>query len=111
MELSVFKKIQEDDYTPLKPVVGIVGLGVMGGSYAARLKELGYTIYGFDKDQQTLDYALNNQMIDQGCLNPEDLLGKCDLVIFCLYPTKIADWIKQTITSLKKMSSLWKSPA
>lgn len=66
MELSVFKKIQEDDYTPLKPVVGIVGLGVMGGSYAARLKELGYTIYGFDKDQQTLDYALNNQMIDQG---------------------------------------------
>lgn len=102
MELSVFKKIQEDDYTPLKPVIGIVGLGVMGGSYAARLKELGYTVYGFDKDQQALDYALNNQMIDQSCLNPADLLGKCDLVIFCLYPTKIADWIKTNHNFFKK---------
>lgn len=72
---------------------GIVGLGVMGGSFAARLHQLGYTVAGIDLDQKTLDYALAHDMIDKGSRTGDDLLGLCDVVIFCLYPTKIEPWL------------------
>lgn len=73
---------------------GIVGLGVMGASFAKALKNLGYTVYGMDIDPATLDYALENGFIDAGSLDPAELAGKCSLLIFALYPTKIAGWLE-----------------
>lgn len=77
-----------------KKTVGIVGLGVMGGSFAKRLKELGYPVIGFEKKQEVIDYALANGIIDAGTTHPEDLLGQCEDVIFCIYPNAIAPWIE-----------------
>ncbi|WP_276889484.1 prephenate dehydrogenase [Faecalibaculum rodentium] len=73
---------------------GIVGLGVMGGSFAARLRQLGYTVYGMDLDADTLQYAQDQGIIDAGSQDPAMLLPQCDVVIFCLYPTKIEPWLR-----------------
>lgn len=75
--------------------VGIVGLGVMGASFAARTKELGYRVLGMDIDQKTVDYALEHDMIDEGSIDASLLLGQCDFIILALYPTKLMGWIGQ----------------
>ena len=49
----------------------IVGLGLLGGSYAKGLKEAGYRVYGIARRQETIDYALNHRLIDDGSIEPE----------------------------------------
>ena len=46
--------------------VGIIGLGLIGGSISLKLKEVNndITVYGFDKNNQSLDFSLNKQIID-----------------------------------------------
>lgn len=47
--------------------VGIIGLGLIGGSIALKLKEVNknISIYGFDKNNQSLDFSLKNKIIDK----------------------------------------------
>jgi prephenate dehydrogenase len=46
--------------------VGIIGLGLIGGSISLKLKEVNndITVYGFDKNNQSLDFTLSKQIID-----------------------------------------------
>lgn len=73
----------------------IVGLGLLGGSYAKGLKEAGYRVYGIARRQETIDYALNHGLIDEGSIDPEAFLDQADVVIFGLYPHIMIDWIKE----------------
>lgn len=73
----------------------IVGLGLLGGSYAKGLKEAGYRVYGIGRRQETIDYALNHRLIDEGSIEPEAFLDQADVVIFGLYPHIMIDWIKE----------------
>ncbi len=53
--------------------IGIIGLGLIGGSYGLALKETGhYRIYGWDNRQEHLQTALDREIIDQ-VLKPENL--------------------------------------
>ena len=73
----------------------IVGLGLLGGSYAKGLKEAGYRVYGIARRQETIDYALTHRLIDEGSIEPEAFLDQADVVIFGLYPHIMIDWIKE----------------
>ena len=73
----------------------IVGLGLIGGSYAKGLKKVGYKIYGVDKSNKTLSYALENNIIDEGSTNPIDFINKVDLIILGLYPNLILPYLKE----------------
>lgn len=73
----------------------IVGLGLLGGSYTKGLKEAGYRVYGIARRQETIDYALNHRLIDDGSIEPEAFLDQADVVIFGLYPHIMIDWIKE----------------
>ena len=44
----------------------IVGLGLIGGSYARALKRLGYCVLAIDKNAQAIEYALSHHVIDEG---------------------------------------------
>ena len=73
----------------------IVGLGLLGGSYAKALKKQGYTVNAITKEQSSIDYALKNNIIDRGADYPEpELISNADLVIFALYPHIFVQWIK-----------------
>lgn len=80
----------------------IVGLGLLGGSYAKGLKSKGYSVSGIARRQETIDYALTHQFIDQGSIQVEELVKKADVIIFALYPTIMIDWIKQFQNLFKK---------
>lgn len=74
----------------------IVGLGLLGGSYAKGLKKLGFTVNAITKDKISVDFALQNGIIDYGTTKIEpEIIGKADLVIFALYPHTFKEWIKE----------------
>ncbi|WP_075877560.1 prephenate dehydrogenase [Merdibacter massiliensis] len=73
----------------------IVGLGLLGGSYAMGLKEAGYQVLGVARRQETIDYALEHGLIDEGTLDPEKFLPRADIVVFALYPTIMIHWIQE----------------
>ncbi|MBQ6543874.1 MAG: prephenate dehydrogenase, partial [Clostridia bacterium] len=72
----------------------IVGLGLMGGSYAKALKRLDFHICAIDTNSDSIDFALENGIIDEGFTSPDpDALGKADILIFGLYPNVFKQWI------------------
>ena len=74
----------------------IIGLGVIGGGYAAALTEKGYTIGCITKEQKDIDYALSRGMIKFGTTEVDPaIVGEADLVIFALYPTVFIEWIEK----------------
>lgn len=81
----------------------IVGLGLMGGSYARALKRFGFRISAITKDQSSIDFALGEGFIDEGTTDIDpDMIGKADLVVFALYPHIFVDWIRSNQRYLKK---------
>lgn len=80
----------------------IVGLGLLGGSYAKALKRFGFHISAITKEQSSIDYALKESLIDEGSIEvDEKLIGEADLVVFALYPHVFVEWIEQNQNLLK----------
>ncbi len=74
----------------------IVGLGLLGGSYARVLKRFGFHISAITLEQSSIDYAIKENIIDEGSTElDEQLIGEADLVIFALYPHVFVEWIEQ----------------
>lgn len=73
----------------------IVGLGLIGGSYALGLSNKGYEVYGVDTDKDTIKFALENNYIKEGSNNPSDYISKADLIIIGLYPKMILEFIEK----------------
>lgn len=81
----------------------IVGLGLIGGSYARGLTEKGYFVGAIDTNGESIDYALKNGIIKEGSTEvKEEFVSKYDLIIFCLYPLVFLDWIKNNQDKIKK---------
>lgn len=80
----------------------IVGLGLLGGSYARVLKRFGFHISAVTKEQSSIDYALEEGFIDEGTTElDERIIGEADIVIFALYPHIFVEWIEQNQHLLK----------
>lgn len=80
----------------------IVGLGLMGGSYAQALKRQGFTVDAITRSQGSIDYALERGWIDWGSTTVDPVeLGTCDLVIFALYPNVLLRWLEVNQQYLK----------
>jgi prephenate dehydrogenase len=74
----------------------IVGLGLIGGSYAKALKRLGYHVSAIDTRREAIDYALAHHIIDDGSAEVEpEVVGSADAVIFGLYPKVFLRWIEE----------------
>ena len=80
----------------------IVGLGLLGGSYARALKRFGFKISAITKEQSSIDYALGEGIIDEGSINIDKrLIGEADIVIFALYPHIFVEWIEENQSLFK----------
>lgn len=74
----------------------IVGLGLLGGSYAKALKKQGYTVEAVTRSQSSIDYALENGIIDGGAVFPDpDIIGRADVVVLAMYPKTLLEWVEQ----------------
>ncbi len=73
----------------------IVGLGLLGGSYAKALKKKGYHVEAITLEQSSIDYALEHGIIDYGTIAVEpEVLQRAELIVFALYPKVLLEWIE-----------------
>ena len=74
----------------------IIGLGLLGGSYAKALKKQGYYVSAITKSSESVEYALKNNMIDKGTVEiDESYLNEADIIVFAVYPKIFVNWIEQ----------------
>lgn len=74
----------------------IVGLGVIGGSYAIALSREGYHVSCITKEPEDVRYALARGMIEEGSTEPDPtLIANADIIVFALYPTTFVEWIRE----------------
>ncbi len=71
----------------------VVGLGLIGGSYAASLSNKGHKVYGVDINNESLDYALNKKWIVSGASDAGYFISDMDMIIICLYPKLILEFL------------------
>ena len=80
----------------------IVGLGLLGGSYAEALTKKGFNVSAITRSQSSIDYALENGLINGGTVEIDpDIIGKADLVVFALYPKVFVKWLEDNQQYLK----------
>lgn len=87
--------------------IAIIGLGLMGASFAKRLSpQKDKIIYGVDQNEQTIQTALDLNIIKEGSTKPSEIVGKCKLVILALYPSMIKPWIAENQQYLESKTIL-----
>lgn len=80
----------------------IVGLGLLGGSYARGLTEKGYYVEAITKDKEDIEYALQHEMIKKGSSEiDEEMIRSADIIIFALYPATFIKWIEENGNLIK----------
>lgn len=73
--------------------VGIVGLGLIGGSFAKAYHAAGATVLAYNRSRSVLDFAMMSGAVD-GELT-QDNVSACDLVLIALYPEATVDWFRR----------------
>lgn len=82
--------------------ITIVGLGVIGGSFAMAFKEAGFEdIYAVDLNKESIEKAKNMGIIKDGSDNAKQFLEIADLVIICIYPRIIKDFMMENRNNFK----------
>lgn len=85
--------------------VGIVGLGLIGGSMAKAYKKNSTdTVLGADRHRPTVEYARLVGAID-GELTADNT-GTCDLLLIALYPTAAIEYLKEVAPLVKKEATV-----
>ena len=80
----------------------IVGLGLIGGSYAQALKREGFYVGAVTRSQGSIDYALSHGFIDTGSTEVSaESVGGYDFVVFALYPNVLLKWLETNQGLLK----------
>lgn len=74
----------------------IVGLGVIGGGYAAALTDAGFSVKCITKNESDIEYAKKRNMIAYGTTVVEpEIVREAELIIFALYPTIFIEWVEK----------------
>ena len=81
-------------------IVGILGIGLIGGSLARAYALAGHTVYAAEKNEDMLSFAMLSGAV-HGKLN-EDSITECDLLLLAIYPDGSAGWLEQNAHLVKK---------
>ena len=73
--------------------VGILGLGLIGGSMARAYAVAGHTVFAADLDENTLSFAMLSGAV-HGKLD-EKTIPACDLILLAIYPGGSAAWLEE----------------
>ena len=85
--------------------VGIVGLGLIGGSMAKSVKaRTAHTVYGADLDQETMALARMSGAIDAPLT--EENLPRCDLILVAICPGAAVRWVRDHAEQIAKSAIL-----
>jgi len=82
-------------------IIGVVGLGLIGGSIAKAYKRVeDMTVLGFDQDISIMDFAFMAEAID-GKLTQENI-KECHCIFLATYPQGVIDWVKTNAANIRE---------
>ena len=73
--------------------VGVVGLGLIGGSFVKAYHEAGHRVLTWNRNPSMLEYSMLSGESD-GMLE-ESSAKDCDLILLCVYPEAAIDWLRE----------------
>lgn len=79
--------------------VGILGLGLIGGSLAKAYRDAGWRVLAFDLDEDTMGAARVETI--EGALDATTV-GECDLILLAVYPGACIAWLRQNASLIRK---------
>lgn len=80
----------------------IVGLGLLGGSYARGLTGKGYYVEAITKEEKDVAYALEHKMVQRATTEIDaEMIKSADVIIFTLYPGTFVQWIEENGNLIK----------
>ena len=80
--------------------VGILGLGLIGGSLARAYTKAGHTILASDKDTSILDFAILADVVDAPLT--KERIADCDLILLAIFTDAAATWLEENATYIRK---------
>ncbi len=82
--------------------IAIIGLGLIGGSIARRLRGFhDCTVRAYNRSKEPLELAKRDGVIDEGYQNAGDAMDGADLIILCLYPQLNIDMVRENVGRIK----------
>jgi prephenate dehydrogenase len=72
--------------------VGILGLGLIGGSLARAYAKAGHKVYAAEQNASILDFAALAGVVDSPLT--EDTIGECDLILLAIFSGGCIDWLE-----------------
>ena len=103
--IALFSATSESNYNEFTKqiiwmIVGIVGLGLIGGSAAKAFKAAGHSVYAFDINRQIVGYAGLEGTVDAE-LSSENI-GACSLLLLTATPLAVVEYIKENACHVAK---------
>ena len=80
--------------------VGILGLGLIGGSLARAYALEGHTVYAIQRNESMLSFAMLSGAV-HGKLE-ESTVPECDLILLAIYPNGSATWLENNAHLVRK---------
>lgn len=80
--------------------LGVVGLGLIGGSFTKAYKEAGHRVLGFDTDKTILGFTILEGAVDEELTR--DNMKECDLLLITTYINAAAEWFKENAPYIDK---------
>ena len=74
-------------------IVGVLGLGLIGGSFAKVYHAAGHTVYACEIDRSILDFAVMDGVVAAELT--EENISECDLVLLVVPPAGIIDFVRR----------------
>ena len=79
--------------------VGILGLGLIGGTLARAYKLAGHKVLCCDTDQDMLSFAMVAGVVDEKMT--DDNISECDLILLAIYPDGCIQWMQQHASHIR----------
>ncbi len=83
-----------------RQTIGVVGLGLMGGSLCKALGAAGHRVLGTDTDEHVLKYALLTRTAEEEL--KEDNIGSCDFLFLAVYPGAAVDTLRKLAPKISR---------
>ena len=80
--------------------LGVVGLGLIGGSFTKAYKEAGHRVLGFDTDKTILGFTILEGAVYEELTR--DNMKECDLLLITTYINAAAEWFKENAPYIDK---------
>lgn len=80
--------------------VGIVGLGLIGGSLARAYAKAGHKVYACEIDSDMLEFAQLSGAVDNALDSGN--VSQCDLILLAIYPEASASWLLGNASQISK---------